>query len=92
MPYRDPDPHDPHVLVGVSVAGAPDEGRTMARALAEEFVQLGYTREELLALFSNPFYRAPHGLWRALGREAIVSIVDEVVREWEGFAARVTEA
>ncbi len=91
MPYRDPDPDDPHVLIGVPLAGTTDDLRTMATVLAEEFVQLGYSRKEILALFSNPFYRVPHHLHRTLGREAIAAIVDEVASAWEGVACRVEE-
>ncbi|HXH07625.1 MAG TPA: hypothetical protein VNI83_13670 [Vicinamibacterales bacterium] len=91
MPYRDPDPDDPHVLIGVPLTGTTDDLRTMATVLAEEFVQLSYGRDEILGLFSNPLYRVPHNLYRTLGREAVVAIVDEVASAWEGFACRVEE-
>ncbi len=42
--------------------------RDMAYVFAEEFARLGYTREQLLWLFKNPFYGGAHGAYRSLGR------------------------
>ncbi len=84
MPYREPDPSDPNVLVGVVLPADAEAVRDMAYAFAEEFVRMGYDRQRLLAVFKNPFYAAAHGAYRALGEEAIGAIMDECLAAWGG--------
>lgn len=82
MPYRQPDPSDPHLLVGV---GLPAEAATMgemAYVFAEEFARLGFDEGRLLRLFKNPSYRGPHQAYRALGEPAIREIVKECIQVW----------
>ena len=53
---------------------APGEGpelAEMARCFVEEFVRMGWTDEQILGLFSDPFYRGPHAVWQRRG-EAFV--------------------
>ena len=82
MPFEDPDPTDPNMLVGVMLPADAEATRDMAYVFAEEFARLGYTREQLLWLFKNPFYGGAHGAYRALGENAILSIVDECLNAW----------
>ena len=91
MPYDDPDPQDPQELVGVELPG--DEGvtRDMAEAFADEFAQLGHTREEILALFQNPFYAGAHQAWQLLGKDEIARLVDESLEVWGRVTCVVTE-
>ena len=84
MPYKDPDPSDPNVLVGVVLPAETETIREMAYAFAEEFVRLGYGNATLLAVFKSPFYAAAHGAYRALGEEAIRKIVAECLAAWGG--------
>ena len=56
--------------------------RDMAYVFAEEFARLGYTREQLLGLFKNPFYGGAHGAYRALGESETLSIIDECWNIW----------
>ena len=88
MPYNDPDPTDPHVLVGVVLPANAEAMREMAYVFAEEFARMGHDRQQILALFKNPFYGGAHGAYRALGEEAIQSIVDECVTAWGGIVTR----
>ena len=82
MPYRDPDPSDPGVLVGVAVPADPEAMREMAWVFAEEFARMGYDGPRLLAVFRAPFYAGAHRAWRALGEAEVVAIVAECVAVW----------
>jgi hypothetical protein len=82
MPFKDSDPTDPNMLVGVLLAADADATRDMAYVFAEEFARLGYSREQLLWLFKNPFYGGAHGAYRSLGENEIISIIDECVNAW----------
>ena len=82
MPFKDPDPTDPNMLVGVLLAADADATRDMAYVFAEEFARLGYSREQLLWLFKNPFYGGAHGAYRRLGENEIISIIDECLNVW----------
>ena len=91
MPYDDPEGNDPHELVGVVLPGDETSTREMARAFAEEFVQLGWKRDQVLGLFRNPFYAGAHGTLQALGEAEIQRLVDESVELFGGFRVSVTE-
>ena len=82
MPYDDPDPTDPQMLVGVMLSGGPEAMREMAYVFAEEFARMGYDASRILALFSNPFYSGAHGAYQALGEEAIRRIIGECTQLW----------
>jgi len=82
MPYNDPDPTDPNMLVGVMLPADAESMRDMAYVFAEEFARMGYAREQLLWLFKNPFYGGAHGAYRSLGEEETLSIIDECVAAW----------
>jgi hypothetical protein len=82
MPYQDPDPTDPNMLVGVMLPADADAMRDMAYVFAEEFARLGYTRGQLLWLFKNPFYGGAHGAYQALGENETLLIIDECLNAW----------
>ncbi len=82
MPFKDPDPTDPNVLVGVMLPADAEAMRDMAYVFAEEFARLGYTREQLLWLFKNPFYGGAHGAYRSLGEDETLAIIDECLNAW----------
>jgi len=82
MPYKDPDPTDPNILVGVMLPAEAEATRDMAYVFAEEFARFGYSREQLLELFKNPFYGGAHGAYQALGESETQSIIDECVNAW----------
>ena len=82
MPYNDPDPTDPNMLVGVLLSADAEASRDMAYVFAEEFARLGYTPEQLLWLFKNPFYGGAHGAYQQLGEMKILSIIDECLNAW----------
>ena len=91
MPYKDPDPNDPNMLVGVVLSADAEATRDMAYTFAEEFARLGYTREQLLWLFKNPFYGGAHGAYRALGEQETLTIIDECLNIWGRFQITVQD-
>jgi hypothetical protein len=91
MPLRDPDPTDPNMLVGVMLPADAEATRDMAYVIAEEFARLGYTREQLLSLFKNPFYGGAHGAYRTLGENETLSIIDECLSVWGDFRVSVQD-
>jgi hypothetical protein len=82
MPFRDPDPTDPNMLVGVVLPAEAEATRDMAYVFAEEFARMGCKREQLIGLFKNPFYGGAYGAYKALGESEILSIVDECLTAW----------
>ena len=84
MPKDDPEPDDPHVLVGVSLPGDATAVREMAAAFIDEFAQLGFERERLLQLFENPFYAGAHAALEVLGAAEIAGLVEESMRVYGG--------
>ena len=68
MPFKDPDPTDPNVLVGVMLPADAEATRDMAYVFAEEFARLGYTREQLLWLFQKSLLRRRPWAYRCAWR------------------------
>ena len=91
MPYDDPEPDDPHELVGVELPGDESVTREMAAAFADEFAQLGHDRSQILALFREPFYVGAHQAWQLLGDQDIARIVDESLAVWGRISYVVTD-
>lgn len=91
MPYKDPDPTDPSMLVGVVLPAEAETMTDMAYVFAEEFARLGYDKTALLWLFKNPRYAGAHGAYQALGEEAVRTIVDECIAAWGGVRFVTTD-
>jgi hypothetical protein len=91
MPFKDPDPTDPNILVGVMLPAQAEATRDMAYVFAEEFARLGYSREQLLWLFKNPFYGGAHGAYQALGEQEVLAIVDECLAVWGSIRVTVQD-
>jgi hypothetical protein len=82
MPYNDPDPGDPSVLVGVGLSCSEKELREMAASFAAELAEIGYDEDRILGIFQKPFYAGPHMAWRQLGETQIRVVVSEAVEFW----------
>ena len=82
MPYNDPDPTDPSILIGVALPTDADATVDMAYVFAEEFARMGYDADRLMRLFKNPFYAGAHDAYRTLGDAAVRRIVGECVGAW----------
>lgn len=85
MPYDDPDPQDPMLLVGVSLPGDEASQTEMVYGFAEEFARMGFDEEHILSLFRTPFYAGAHAAWRELGEDRVASIVRETLAVWGRF-------
>ena len=92
MPYDEPEPDDPHELVGVELPGDESVTREMAAAFADEFAQLGFTRPQILVLYRKTEYAGAHQAWRLLGEDEIARVVDESLAVWGRFRCVVTDA
>ncbi len=87
VPAKPFESDDPLELVGVMVpahAGAMDE---MARTFVEEYLRQGWDERRLLALFRNPFYRAPHMIYRTCGEEYVKTVIAEALARWRQWSA-----
>jgi hypothetical protein len=82
MPYDDPDPTDPNMLVGVEIPGTAESTRDMAYVFAEEFVRIGFNKTKLLRVFQTPFYAGAHRAYLELGDAEVEKIVDECLAIW----------
>ena len=91
MPYDDPEPEDPHELIGVELPGDESVTREMAAAFADEFAQLGFSRAQILGLFRKVEYSGAHQAWRLLGDDEIGRMVDESLAVWGRFSVVVTD-
>ena len=91
MPYDEPDPSDPNVLVGVDLPGDADSVREMAYAFAEEYASLGYSEEQTLHLFHHTSYAGPAAALAFLGEVEIRRIVRECLDVWRHVRFVVTE-
>jgi hypothetical protein len=92
MPYGEPDPSDPNVLVGVEVPADAEAMRDMAWVFAEEFARLGLDGRRILGLFRSPFYAAAHGAVRVLGEAEVTAIIDQCVSVWGRHARPAADA
>lgn len=82
MPYKDPDPTDPNMLVGVELPAAADTTEGMAYVFAEEFARIGFDKERILTLFKKPFYAGSYRAYQELGELEIKRIVEECLAIW----------
>lgn len=82
MPYDEPDPGDPTMLVGVALPAEPGAVREMAWVFAEEFARLGLSAARIMSLFRSPFYAGAHRALQVLGEGEVAAIVEECARVW----------
>ncbi len=92
MPYDDPDPTDPQMLVGITLPSSEEATREMAYVFAEEFARMGFDMQEVLGLFRDPFYAGAHGIYRTLGEDATCAIVKECVGVWGRTVGKIQDA
>jgi hypothetical protein len=82
MPWDEPDPTDPNVLVGVECPAPVEAPREMAWVFAEEFARMGFDARAILRLFRSPFYAGAHQALRVLGEPEVAAIIADCVRVW----------
>jgi hypothetical protein len=83
MPYHEPDPTDPSMLVGVGLECSEDDLREMAGSFSSEMAQSGRDAAGIVDLFRDPFYAGPNLAWRNLGETEVRRIVGESVEFWK---------
>jgi hypothetical protein len=84
---RDAEPEDPLEIVPQVVVGDPAE---MLECILQEFAWMGWTAEELLALFSNPGYPLLRELRAYYGEDEIRRQVESLVSRWGTLRFRET--
>ncbi len=92
MPYDDPEPDDPNMLVGIALPCDEATEREMAAAFADEFARMGFSAGKILDLFRSPFYAGAHRAYRLLGDSVIEQLVEESVGVWSRIRQVVQDA
>ena len=92
MPYDDPDPSDPNVLVGVELPASRRSIEEMARAFAEEFAALGFDEARIFNLFRRPFYAGAHQAFRVLGELEVRGLIRESLAVWGRYRVKVQDS
>ena len=82
MPYDEPDPDDPMLMVGVELPASATATRELVYAFAEEFASMGHGEDWILRLFGTPFYAGAHRAAAQLGEAETRAIVRECVAVW----------
>ena len=90
MPYDDPDPTDPTVLIGVELPGDVEATRDMAWVFAEEFARMGLGAPRIAELFRSPFYAGAHQALGVLGETEVSAIIGECVGVFGSHASGAT--
>ena len=88
MPKDEFDHEDPMSLVGVELPATGDEDEAFTRGVIEEYALLGYSPEMILGLFRAPMFQATYRVYESRGEAWVVAMLDKVVEEWRGGAAR----
>ena len=74
---RPVEPEDPFTLNATPVPGDPD---VMIRAVVQEYAWLGWSADQILSLFRDPYFPVLYALWQTLGdaelRNRIASVVE----------------
>ncbi len=74
---RPVEPEDPFTLNATSVGGDPE---VMIRAVVQEYAWLGWSADQIISLFRDPFFPVLYSLWQTLGdaelRKRIASLTE----------------
>ncbi len=80
------EPGDPMELVGVGLPeGNIDD---MAECLVEEYMLLGWNERQLMALFTRPFFRTTHRIYREKGEAYVRALIQRVGDKWSRGSVR----
>jgi len=74
---------DPLKLTAVCCPGADQEAQF--EILVEEYCRMGTSREQILAMFRDPFYGLLHRYHLQAGADAVERLVDRVAAKWGTF-------
>jgi hypothetical protein len=70
---------DPMELVGSVIGIGEDDLEEMGLTFVEELARMDWSQEEILIIFSDPFYRGPHTVYRAKGAEYVKRLIVSVM-------------
>jgi hypothetical protein len=71
---------DPMELVGNVLDEGGDQAMDeMGRTFVEELARMRWSREDILTVFLDPFYRGPHTVFRAKGLGYVTALIDDVL-------------
>ena len=78
MPKDEFHPEDPFELNGRAFLTREDTTDAMAECFVEEFLRMGHTAEQVLALFRNPHYVGPNLAFEKRGEPFLRDLIAEV--------------
>src|SRR5262245_7130250 len=78
MPKDEFDFDDPMELNGVGIVCTEDTSAAMTECFVEEFMRLGYSHEQILALFRNPHYLGMSLAMEKRGEQFVRDTIAEV--------------
>lgn len=82
MPKDEFDFEDPFELNGMAFLSHEDTTNDMAECFTEEFMRMGYSHKQVLALFRNPHYLGPHMALEKRGEPFIRDLIADVFARW----------
>jgi hypothetical protein len=85
---KEPEADDPMLGVMVSLPGG--DPKLMATCIIEEYAMLGLTEDELVKLFSEPYYRT-HQLYRAYGEAWVRDLIRDVLGRTGQFNCHIVD-
>jgi hypothetical protein len=83
MPKDEIDPEDPMELCGVGFATREDTSELMTECFVEEFMRLGHSAGQILALFRNPHYTGMNRVLQNRGEAFVRAKILEVFGWWQ---------
>jgi hypothetical protein len=82
MAEKDFEEDDPMELRGTVVDDGGDQAmEEMGRTFVEELARMRWSREDIMTVFLDPFYRGPHTVFRAKGLAYVTVLIDSVMGE-----------
>ena len=82
MPKDEFDFEDPFELNGMAFLTHEDTTNDMAECFTEEFMRMGYSHQQVLALFRNPHYLGPNMAFAKRGEPFIRDLIADVFARW----------
>jgi len=82
MPKDEFDFEDPLELNGVALYTDEDTSRDMAECFVEEFLRMGYSHKQILAMFRNPHYLGMNMVLQNKGEPFVRDIIAETCAKW----------
>lgn len=74
-------------FAGEAPGGTAEGLDAMAETFAWEFLRMGFSPDAVLALFKNPFYRAPNHIYRARGEAWVAALIRRIANGGEELHA-----